>query len=213
MMTNPPKTIKPTDPRSPFYLISSDNTGNIITIVKLNGNNYENWAKSFKNALKARNKLGFIDGTITQPLDTSDEAYFWVMINSLIVSWIHNTIDPVLEPSIPYFYAAKDLWDVIKQRFDVGNGPRMYQLQYDLNALKQQGMSVTEYYNKLRHLWDALDAFAPIPTCTCGSSCATLAHLHKMTNMTRLFQFWWVLMNMSLVLYVLMLFLWICLLL
>nr|KYP66281.1 hypothetical protein KK1_012568 [Cajanus cajan] len=77
-----------------------------------------------KNALRAKNKLGFINGSIVIPDDNaSDEAYAWILCNSMINSWIHNTIDPQLQPLINCFETAKSLWDDLRERFSVLNIP------------------------------------------------------------------------------------------
>lgn len=34
--------------------------------------------------------------------------------------------------------------------------------------MKQENMFVTEYYNKLKHYWDELNALHTYPLCNCG---------------------------------------------
>lgn len=106
-----------TNPKSPFFLHPSDHPGVILTTVLLRGqSNYENWAKLMRNALKAKNKLDFVLGKVIAPTDdASDEAYAWSLCNSMINSWIHNTIDPQLQPFIKCFETAKALWDDLKE--------------------------------------------------------------------------------------------------
>lgn len=57
------------DPSSMYYLSSADNPGAIITPVTWTGENYAEWAKSVKNALRAKKKLGFIEGKVLKPDD------------------------------------------------------------------------------------------------------------------------------------------------
>lgn len=49
---------------SPYYLSANDNPGTIITQVQLKGENYDEWAKAIRTALRAKKKFGFIDGTV-----------------------------------------------------------------------------------------------------------------------------------------------------
>ncbi|KAL9366575.1 hypothetical protein Peur_037774 [Populus x canadensis] len=45
-----------------------------------------------KRALRANNKLGFVDGSITKPTDPNDPLLdAWERCNDMIVSWIHNS--------------------------------------------------------------------------------------------------------------------------
>lgn len=46
---------------SPYYLHASEGPGNQITTVQLKGDNYEDWSKHVRNALRTKRKLGFID--------------------------------------------------------------------------------------------------------------------------------------------------------
>ncbi|XP_010274487.1 PREDICTED: uncharacterized protein LOC104609798 [Nelumbo nucifera] len=62
---------------SPYYLTANDNPGNIITQVQLKGDNYEEWARAMRMALRAKKKIGFIDGSISQPTDDSPELEDW----------------------------------------------------------------------------------------------------------------------------------------
>lgn len=52
---------------SPYYLSSSDNRGVSISPVSLNGENYAEWASELENALRAKRKTGFIDGSLKMP--------------------------------------------------------------------------------------------------------------------------------------------------
>jgi len=72
------KGVKPNldsnDPRSPYYLCSSVNPGNTICPIILNGKNYETWSRLTANSLRLKNKLGFVDGTLTKPVDASSDV-------------------------------------------------------------------------------------------------------------------------------------------
>ena len=57
-------------------------------------------------ALREKNKIAFIDGTITKPNmkkgANSAQLSAWIIVNSMITSWILNAIDPRLHVSIAY---------------------------------------------------------------------------------------------------------------
>ena len=52
---------------SPYYLGPSDNPGTAITPVTLNGDNYAEWASELENALRAKRKFGFVNGSLKMP--------------------------------------------------------------------------------------------------------------------------------------------------
>ncbi|XP_020875624.1 uncharacterized protein LOC110226951 [Arabidopsis lyrata subsp. lyrata] len=152
---------------SPFYLHPSDGPGNLITTVQLKGENYEDWAKHVRNALRTKRKLGFIDGTLEKPTK-EDEREQWEVVNSMLVAWIMNTIEPTLRTSISMVDEVQVLWDDLKLTFSAGNGPRISELRADIANCRQNGDTVMAYYGRLKKMWDELAIYKPIRTCSCG---------------------------------------------
>jgi len=135
---------------SPYDITSRGNPGLSIAQVQLRGENYDEWARSFRTALRARKKFGFVDGTIKRPDEKSKDLEDWWTINSLLVSWIRNTIEPSLRSTISHVEVAKDLWNDIKERFFVTNGPWIQQLKSALVNYKRKGKTIVDYYGKLK---------------------------------------------------------------
>lgn len=55
------------DSTSVYYINPSDaNTAQLVS-VKFNGTGYSNWKTSIMLSLSSKNKLGFVDGTMTKP--------------------------------------------------------------------------------------------------------------------------------------------------
>ncbi|KAK2983733.1 hypothetical protein RJ640_024086 [Escallonia rubra] len=112
--------------------------------------------------MRARNKFGFINETIKRPDETSSDLEDWWTINSLLVSWIRNTIEPTLRSTISHVEVAQDLWTYIKELFLVVNGQRIQQLKTELADCKQKGLTIVTYYGKLKMLCDELANFKQI---------------------------------------------------
>jgi len=74
------------DSQSPFYLHPSNGPGTIITSIKFDGKNYELWNRAVTTTLMSKNKLGFIDSSISKPKPTTSPAKknAWNMVNSMI---------------------------------------------------------------------------------------------------------------------------------
>ena len=143
-----------------------------------------------KVSLRARRKWGFLDGTHKQPEDDAPEMEDWWTVQSMLVSWILNTIEPNLRSTITYVENVKDLWEDIKERFSVVNGPRIQQLKVELAECKQQGTTMVTYYGKLKTLWDELANYEQIPKCTCGGcNCNIGSRLEKRREEERVHQF------------------------
>ncbi|GAU34891.1 hypothetical protein TSUD_144220 [Trifolium subterraneum] len=175
---------------SPYDLNSNDNPGSIITQVQLRGENYDEWAKAIRTSLRARRKWGFVEGTVKQPDENSPEMEDWWTVQAMVVSWILNTIEASLRSTISYMENAKELWDDIKDRLSVVNGPRIQQLKSELASCKQEGMTMVNYYGKLKALWDELGNYQQIPICTCkGCTCDIKTKLEKRREEEKVHQF------------------------
>lgn len=156
---------------SPYFLSSSDNPGTSISTVTLNGENYTEWAQDFSNALRAKRKTCFIDGTLKCPseIDKPNDAEHWKTVNSMIVGWIRASISSSLRSTIAFTPDAYKLWCDIKRRFEEDNAMREYQLKSELASCKQNGSTVMEYFGRLSTMWDELINYRPVPVCTCGA--------------------------------------------
>ena len=98
----------------------------MITSIKFSGKNYDLWEKEVRTTLRAKNKLGFIDGSITKLTTDLEELNAWEIVDSMITSWILNVIDPKLHTSIAYVDSAQEMWNDIKKRYAIPNIPHIH---------------------------------------------------------------------------------------
>ncbi|XP_074293232.1 uncharacterized protein LOC141620199 [Silene latifolia] len=141
----------------------------------LTGDNYEIWTKAIINALDSRNKFGFVNGDFCKPADEkSTEFAAWKSNNSIICSWIFNSVDVSIQPSIVSHNIASELWADLKERYSTINGPRINQLKSEYHNFRQKELSVVSYYNKFKGLWDELYGSVDV---TCGCSCSAATKL------------------------------------
>ncbi|PKI66162.1 hypothetical protein CRG98_013415 [Punica granatum] len=106
---------------SPYSATSSDGSVLRLTECKLNGENYLTWSQLIRMALHAKNKVGFIDGNLLELVDDDPNKPLWVMANSLVLTWIVNSPERDLQPSIACIENARILWEDLKQCFAQGN--------------------------------------------------------------------------------------------
>ncbi|VVA99397.1 unnamed protein product [Arabis nemorensis] len=153
-----------------FYLHPSADPGQVICRLQLNGNNYERWSKLMRNTFKAKNKL---DGTVTKPIRGNDELKMWRIVNSMMVAWIVNSIEPSIEPGLRNSISCVDsdfqLWESLRQQFSLSNEYRVYKLSASMVTFKQDNLSVQAYYGKLKLMWDDLLEYEFSPECCCGN--------------------------------------------
>ncbi|KAG7552999.1 Retrotransposon Copia-like N-terminal [Arabidopsis thaliana x Arabidopsis arenosa] len=153
---------------SPYLLANSDNPGALISGVSLNGDNYNEWATEMLNALQAKRKTGFLNGSIPKPPANDPNYENWKTVNSMIVGWIRTSIEPKVKSTVTFISDARLLWLDLKQRFSVGNKVRIHQVIAQLALCRQDGQSVLEYFGRLSTLWEEYQLYKPITVCSCG---------------------------------------------
>ncbi|XP_057248362.1 uncharacterized protein LOC130590297 [Beta vulgaris subsp. vulgaris] len=140
--------------------------------------------ESLRNNLRAKNKLGFIDGTITVPDSKSPDFSQWGIVNSMLVAWIFNTLDVSVRSTMRFPDNVKSLWDDLRDRYSLGNGPRILELKNQIRDCRQNGRSVAIYFGELRQLQDELMSYCKLPVCTCLAASEYIRlqeteHLHQ----------------------------------
>ena len=85
------------------------------------------------------------------------------------------TIEPKLLSNISHKPIARDLWEHIRKRYRVSNGPRIQQLRREIANCQQVGLSIETYYGKLTKLWDSYNCYRPPLCCTCGKCTCDLS--------------------------------------
>ncbi|XP_061347818.1 uncharacterized protein LOC133293288 [Gastrolobium bilobum] len=120
-------------------------------------------------ALTAKNKSTFVDGSLTRP--SPDHLLFgaWNRCNSMVISWLLNSVSKDIADSLMYFINAYDAWSDLRTRFHQANGPRIFQLCFQISSLQQGALPVNSYYTRLKSLWDELLDYSPSYACTCGA--------------------------------------------
>ncbi|XP_022897702.1 uncharacterized protein LOC111411399 [Olea europaea var. sylvestris] len=174
-----------TDASSPYFLHSFDQPNQVIVDAVLNGDNYPAWRRSVTRALNAKNKLGFVLGTIKRPTTDTTATLLWDRCCDMIMSWLLHSIDRFLTGSLIYCATPNDLWIELETRFQQSNQTNFFLLKRELANLNQEQQSITAYYGKLKELWDELASLQPINPCTCGAT----KTLSKIQHSDRVYQF------------------------
>lgn len=79
----------------------------VSNILSDSGTNFGFWHRAMIIALGAKNKLGFVDGSVPKPASTSVDHDSWIHNNHMTTSWILNSIAEELHQSVVYSASAK----------------------------------------------------------------------------------------------------------
>ncbi|WKA12939.1 hypothetical protein VitviT2T_030281 [Vitis vinifera] len=156
-----PTDFSKADLSNPYFTHHSHHPGLVLISKSLNGDNYLAWKRAMILALNSKNKLSFVNGSIKAPSEEIDpEGYAtWSRCNNMIHSWIVNTLNLEITDSVIYYSTAHEVWEDLCERFSQSNAPRIFEIQRDIACLRQEQLSVSAYYTKLKGLWDELASY------------------------------------------------------
>jgi hypothetical protein len=99
----------------------------------------------------SQEQVRFINGTIPQPSDESDPLIFdWQRHNDLVLSWIMNCLLQQIYATGLYVYIAKKVWDNLQQKYNQGNGTRVFHLRQAISFFKQENIPISIYFTHLK---------------------------------------------------------------
>lgn len=127
--------------------------------------------------LIAKNKLQFVNGVLSRPPDGDLLLSAWIRCNSMVVSWIRNSISLQICSSILYLEDAREIWLDLRDRFSVCDSARVYQLRQKIMALSQGNDNINDDFTNLRIIWDEYKDTQPVSWCVC-----TTCRCHRSTK-------------------------------
>ncbi|KAM0022876.1 putative RNA-directed DNA polymerase [Helianthus debilis subsp. tardiflorus] len=155
----------------PLYLHPSDSSALTIVNIKLKGTkNYYVWSSAMKLALEAKNKFGFINGKCEKPKDNEVLAGQWDRCNSVVLTWLLNSVSEELFLGQVFSKLASEVWTDLRETYDKVDGSVVYDLYKKINYISQNGSYVAEYYNRLTTMWKQFDAMVHLPSCSCQAA-------------------------------------------
>ncbi|KAL5578709.1 hypothetical protein UlMin_011151 [Ulmus minor] len=113
-------------------------------------------------SLIAKNKLSFVDGSLSRPT-VDDECYnSWFLCNSMVMSWLLHAISREIADSVMYIDNAEAMWTDLHDRFHQNNGPRALVEYQQQEYVLQFLMGLNESYTQIRAQILMQDPFPPI---------------------------------------------------
>ncbi|XP_019054315.1 PREDICTED: uncharacterized protein LOC109115092 [Nelumbo nucifera] len=121
------------------------------------------------NALLSKNKMAFVDGSLKKLDESSPDQFAWRKCNSLVITWLFNSLAWDLHDNVAYVDCFTDIWHDPEESFSQRNTPRIFHLKRELALIRKDNFLISAYFTKLKSLWDELSVYFQIPSCTCGS--------------------------------------------
>ena len=132
----------------------SDSSPILITGHKLNGHNYLQWSQSVLLFICGKGKDEYLTGEAAMPETTEPGFRKWKIENSMIMSWLINSMNNDIGENFLLFRTAKDIWDAAKETYSSSeNISELFQVESALHDFRQGEQTVTQYYNTLTRYW------------------------------------------------------------
>ena len=91
----------------------------------------------------------------------------------MVMSWLVHSVSLPIRQSVIWMDVAVDVWNDLKTQYSQGDLFRIFDMQLKASSLSQNDLLVTDYFTKLRIIWDELDNFRPNPICVCQHKCSS----------------------------------------
>ncbi|XP_073262724.1 uncharacterized protein [Populus alba] len=141
------------DSSSCYHLHPSDNPGALLVSEIFTGDNYIAWSRSMTIALIVKNKIAFIDGSLSQPITNNQTLRVaWLRSNNLVLSWLMNSITKDIRNNLLYFTTTFKIWEELRVRYLRSNGPTVFSLEKSLSSISQNSKTVTDYFSEFKAL-------------------------------------------------------------
>ncbi|RVW85251.1 Retrovirus-related Pol polyprotein from transposon RE2 [Vitis vinifera] len=97
-----------------------------------------------------KGKDEYLTGEAAMPETTEPGFRKWKIENSMIMSWLINSMNNDIGENFLLFGTAKDIWDAAKETYSSSeNISELFQVESALHDFRQGEQTVTQYYNTL----------------------------------------------------------------
>ena len=111
-----------------------------------------------KTFLKGKRKLSHLRGTY--PAQNDPTFVKWDKEDSMIMSWLWNSMLPEVSKTCMFLTILKKIWETICQTYSkIQDTALIYEIKTKITAIKQDTLSITECYNVMKGLWLELDYY------------------------------------------------------
>ena len=95
-----------------------------------------------------------------KPKDEGESYDRWEAENSMVMSWLVNSMEPDVGRTYLFLPTASEIWEAVKETYsNFGNAGQLFEIKTQLRKAKQGEKSVTQYYTDLKTLWQEFDLF------------------------------------------------------
>ncbi|XP_073221459.1 uncharacterized protein [Cicer arietinum] len=124
------------DMLDPYFMHPSDNPSVALISLPLSASNYHSWSRSMIVALRSKNKLGFVNGSLPRPSILDRLSMAWDRCNTMLISWMTNSLEPDIAQSVMWMDSVAEIWSGLCERYHHGDVFRISDLQEEIYGLQ-----------------------------------------------------------------------------
>lgn len=110
--------------------------------------------------IRGQGKIEYLTGEKKAPVKTDPSFATWDAENSMVMTWLVNSMTEEICSNYICYSTAKDLWDNVNQIYsNLDNQSRVLELNLKLGDIREGGDTITQYFHKLTRIWQDLDLF------------------------------------------------------
>ncbi|KAG4989520.1 hypothetical protein JHK82_031844 [Glycine max] len=102
---------------SSYYMHPSESPTTTLVSPQLDPKNYSSWSKSMLITLTAKNKVKFVNGSISKLAATRALFSAWKICNNMVVSWLVHSVSTSIRQIILWMDNVVDIWKDLKARY------------------------------------------------------------------------------------------------
>ncbi|KAI5413491.1 hypothetical protein KIW84_057895 [Lathyrus oleraceus] len=108
-----------------------------------------------------------LNGTVKTPSTADLRFPLWQHCNDLVLTWTIHSIEPDISHIIIFSDKAMVVWSDLHDIFTQGDDSRIYQIRLENSECCQGSLLISDYYIKLKSLWDELGSYQKPLTFSC----------------------------------------------
>ncbi|KAL6334496.1 hypothetical protein AAG906_016043 [Vitis piasezkii] len=127
---------------------------------KLNSQNYMEWSQSVLMFICGKGKDDYLIGLATAPSTIDLKYKVWKAENTMVMSWLINSMTNEIGVDFMYYEMAQEIWDAAMESYSNNeNTSQLLEVKGMIHDLRQGDLSVTQYFSTLNRFWQQLDLF------------------------------------------------------
>ncbi|RVW48509.1 Retrovirus-related Pol polyprotein from transposon RE1 [Vitis vinifera] len=122
-----------------------------ITGHKLNGQNFIQWAQSVRIFICGKGKEEYLTEAIVQPKEDDPGYRTWKLENSMVMSWLINSMTNDIGENFMYYGTTKEIWDAARETYsNIDNTSAIFEIKKLVWKCPEDGLLYKKVIEKER---------------------------------------------------------------